>query len=488
MLYTTQQLQGGPKYQTKVKVGNWYEDMELEEIKGNDYEMRKTESSLSLNKTETNFSQGSKKVPQTFSPDGLLRFGDKIMLSNKQTDSCLVVNFSERVETYEEAYSCTTSPLITGPSARCIFIIERVEPNDGFDDNVVHLGQQVRFVTNTYELNKKLWLRSTPESPMHKSPVSGFQEVCVTNMKTFDTVWEIEDLDPNTRFEVNGDAVSANGPVLIKHASTCHFLASERLPQRNTYGEEFEVCVHSFATQNKSQNLELEFKGQTTRDTPSKFQFAQNVWKLVTAPDATYDCVDEQNDAAFKIETLMKEVKARLAQRSSFGIRGLARIFRAMDDNGNGQLDQDDFRWGLIDFGIALSKEEASLLLTAYDRDGNGTISFDEFLRVIKGDLNPFREALILRAYHEKLDVNHDGQVTLADVASIYDASQHPEVAEGKKSEEDVFKEFMQKWDTQDKDGVVTADEFLDYFKDVSASIDRDDYFELMMKQAWKLE
>jgi hypothetical protein len=33
----------------------------------------------------------------------------------------------------------------------------------------------------------------------------------------------------------------------------------------------------------------------------------------------------------------------------------------------------------------------------------------------------------------------------------------------------------------------VTFDEFLDYFKDVSASVDKDDYFEVMMKNAWKI-
>jgi len=37
MLYTTQQLMGGPKYSQGVKVGNWQEDTQLEEIKVNDF-------------------------------------------------------------------------------------------------------------------------------------------------------------------------------------------------------------------------------------------------------------------------------------------------------------------------------------------------------------------------------------------------------------------------------------------------------------------
>ena len=33
MHYTTQQLQGGPKFAHKTRIGNWKEDLELEELK-----------------------------------------------------------------------------------------------------------------------------------------------------------------------------------------------------------------------------------------------------------------------------------------------------------------------------------------------------------------------------------------------------------------------------------------------------------------------
>ena len=54
------------------------------------------------------------------------------------------------------------------------------------------------------------------------------------------------------------------------------------------------------------------------------------------------------------------------------------------------------------------------------------------------------------------------------------------------KSKDEVLKEFMGKWD-KNGDERVTLDEFVEYFKDVSCNIDRDDYFELMMKNAWKI-
>lgn len=55
-----------------------------------------------------------------------------------------------------------------------------------------------------------------------------------------------------------------------------------------------------------------------------------------------------------------------------------------MDDNGNHELDLDDFRWGFIDYGFNLSKEEAAKVLEHFDKNKNGTVNFDEFLRFLK--------------------------------------------------------------------------------------------------------
>lgn len=92
-----------------------------------------------------------------------------------------------------------------------------------------------------------------------------------------------------------------------------------------------------------------------------------------------------------------------------------------------------------------------------------------------------------VRAAYDKLDVVKDGQVKLNDIAQLYDASQHPDVIDGKKSAEQVFMEFMSIWDTQEADGIITFDEFVDYYEGVSCSIDRDDYFAQVMQRAWKL-
>lgn len=102
-----------------------------------------------------------------------------------------------------------------------------------------------------------------------------------------------------------------------------------------------------------------------------------------TAPDTSYSKAIEELHK-FSVDDLVAEIKAKLLDRSANGIKGISRIFKAMDDNGNRQLDVDDFRWGFIDYGFNLSKEEAQELLCKFDRDNSGTIDFDEFLRFLK--------------------------------------------------------------------------------------------------------
>ena len=48
-----------------------------------------------------------------------------------------------------------------------------------------------------------------------------------------------------------------------------------------------------------------------------------------------------------------------MLERGTLGIRGLARMFKIMDNNGNKQLDISEFYWGLKDFGIAINEDEA---------------------------------------------------------------------------------------------------------------------------------
>ena len=120
-----------------------------------------------------------------------------------------------------------------------------------------------------------------------------------------------------------------------------------------------------------------------------------------------------------------------------------------MDDAGDGKLDRADLKWGLKDYGVELLDDQIEALIDHFDTNGDGFISFGEFLRGLRGELNDTRKAVINAAY-DVLDSTHDGRVTFADIKRTYSAADHPMVESGRKTEAEVLKEFMGMWDTQD--------------------------------------
>jgi|ERR1712224_1039088 len=100
------------------------------------------------------------------------------------------------------------------------------------------------------------------------------QEASAHSNDNYNCTWVVETLDPNFRFECEGQPVKAGEPVLIRHAATGHYLASDTVRHGNEFGGEWEVMCHSFASQNKTQNLQLEKTGASTSDIPARFQNA----------------------------------------------------------------------------------------------------------------------------------------------------------------------------------------------------------------------
>lgn len=183
---------------------------------------------------------------------------------------------------------------------------------------------------------------------------------------------------------------------------------------------------------------------------------------------------------------VLGKIRDTLKARGAHGILGLGHVFKRMDNNGDKKFDRNEFQWGLRENGHKLSPSEFERVFKYFDKNNDGCVSFNEFLRGIRGEMNAARCALVKMAF-VKLDKDGSGMVGLNDLAETYDVSFHPKFKSGEMTKNEILSEFMAQWDCQNRDNKVTSAEFADYYTDVSASVDRDDYFELMMRNAWGL-
>mmetsp|Transcript_27035 Transcript_27035/g.23864 ORF Transcript_27035/g.23864 Transcript_27035/m.23864 type:complete len:303 (+) Transcript_27035:15-923(+) len=180
------------------------------------------------------------------------------------------------------------------------------------------------------------------------------------------------------------------------------------------------------------------------------------------------------------------QFKMNLKAKGGIGIKSLGRIFNRFDENGNKKLDLFEFEEALIECKLFPSKVELQALMKFYDVDGDGNIGYEEFLRGLREELTERRRAMINKAFLI-LDKDGSGQVTVGDVNHLYDPSHHKDFIDGTKSKEEVIAEFLDSFDGAkgNNDGVITKQEWVDYYSDLSMSLPSDDYFVQMMESVW---
>ena len=148
------------------------------------------------------------------------------------------------------------------------------------------------------------------------------------------------------------------------------------------------------------------------------------------------------------------------------------------------------------DFRIGMNERQCKQVYAMFDRDGSGEVTYDEFLRLIRGEMNAFRKNLATRVY-KIMDSDKSGQLDINDIRQTYNAKQHPKVQSGEKTEDEILAEFLDTFEdhycdmkghADARDGKITMQEWIEYYNNVSMSIDNDQYFELMMNNTWNLK
>ena len=191
-----------------------------------------------------------------------------------------------------------------------------------------------------------------------------------------------------------------------------------------------------------------------------------------------------------EILNLMKDV---LNERGVQGICSIARNFRIIDENNSQTIDFDEFKQVCNMYNFGLDDKQLKMVFGNFDSENIGEIDYDEFIRTLRGEMNEFRQNLVQNVF-DKLDIKKSGEISFKELNNKYNAKNHPDVISGKISEEEALKEFIDTFQETynylcgtETNNIVTIEEFLEYYENVSMTIDEDDYFEYLLNNVWNL-
>ena len=140
---------------------------------------------------------------------------------------------------------------------------------------------------------------------------------------------------------------------------------------------------------------------------------------------------------------------------------------------------------------LDINQDDLINFYSILDYTQSNKVSTDEILRLIKGEIPEPRKILIVSKF-ALMDKEKSGIIPIDLVKDLYNAKFHPDAFLGKKSMDDVYKEFLYTFDIfcelaglKDK---ISYKDFIEYYTPISASILNDNYFDDIIYGVWNIE
>ena len=195
-------------------------------------------------------------------------------------------------------------------------------------------------------------------------------------------------------------------------------------------------------------------------------------------------------------ESALNILKDTILQRGTRGILGMRRSFMIDDDEDNNHiLTFENFYKYITNFLIPLSRNQSASLFKLFDKKNSGEIIYDNLINEIVENLSDERKYYV-NCVFDKLEVG-SGTVNLNVIRNKFNPAGHPDVVIGRKTEQEILAEFLDNIDyhfnllnqgKNNEDDEITNQEFLEFYRYISAGIDNDGDFRKIINGVWGLE
>ncbi|XP_014260322.1 calcyphosin-like protein [Cimex lectularius] len=177
--------------------------------------------------------------------------------------------------------------------------------------------------------------------------------------------------------------------------------------------------------------------------------------------------------------------KVRLLCQSR-GTTGFLEFGRALRKGTTENMNLEDFEKGMAEAGVQLDKDEVAELFEKLDKSGSGTVTLNDVISAVMPKLPESRVKTISDAF-DKLDKGNEGAITIDGMRGLYSVKKNTKFLSGEETEEEIKQKFCSIFEKGMSSGKISREEFFHYYYGISASIESDIHFDLMMRQTYKL-
>lgn len=394
MQFTPQQLVGAGRYAPCTRIGNWNEDLMLEEARMQDFQLRKKQGSLlASHKMKHDFLH--QPAPRSFDAQRVVHLNDAVSMQHFESDGLLACNVFEETPTIgsgEFLVTVSTALKASAPVARTTF---RLVSPTGYKDALaggqaldlsckgapLRYGDPFFIACNeallvddkSVLLKPSLLLKSGLKTETSMSPITYNPRVWLSPEPESAALWICvrADLAKTEKLLSEGEPVRAGDPIAIVHKMTGQPLYTEYKNRQPTdYGLELELCAYGLKNAGKYHNIGAEVIGARTADTEGRANLPPNVWQFLLA-GSPQEAVDNRGlPEPASTGAVVNVIQRCFMAPSLYSFRLLLVNLMRSDTRGTNHLSREEVKWLLLkqEHQLPLREEHLDLAFNSFDK------------------------------------------------------------------------------------------------------------------------
>jgi len=290
------------------------------------------------------------------------------------------------------------------------------------------------------------------------------------------------------------NVVALSTHIILQSVGTNHNLSSDQALRMTTYGNEWRVFGTSTTLPANAVSLwsfvDTQWAEEVVAEARRNPKGQEDPGELLQNPvyRAEHELRVLESEGGAAVYKVLERIYPIIRGAGMHVVRRLRCMCVNADTDGRGTLPLHTFRGILSWIAIRLNDDEMDQLIALFELGpGSRIIDYRRFFTLMAPSMPNLRKDVVRDAYSKLQSMARGGLVQVEDIQRNWNPKCHPEVQKGVITESEARQDFILQWDVTSADGLVSYEEFLEYYSDVSTAVESNEHFVELVRCGWRL-